>query len=462
VKQFFSSFTKPSEKQVEKSLEEDLIFLDTNVLLNLYRYNSQTRDKLLEVLRALSGRVWLTSYSGLEYFRNRLGVIQQQYRRFQEVKDAVEAGYKDLNTSLDNLQLEKRHSVISTTEFRANLVKERDRLFKSLDEWREKEITIGGDDPVLSAIVEIVGDKMTDMPDQAKVDGWDKLAKERYEKGVPPGFRDVGKSTGEHPYAYFQGVTFSRAHGDYYIWVQVLEIAEKLKSSVIFVTDDEKEDWWNRVGSSRTQGPRPELCSEFAARVPGGRLFMYTSARFLELAASSLNTEVQQATIDEVRDVSNSMGRLFAKRSLEESLINDRVISWIDARFPASTISKIGPGRYLLSEIIGGGEINVFVDIVLFEARERGPMDTRHVVGRRVERISRRVLELPAGEKALYIVACKDDSVAWELTSYFRSRVQGGRLESGGVTLAVVVVPFDEATESAGEVVLLEQFGARI
>ncbi len=46
--------------------EQALFVFDTNVLLNLYRYQSGTRDELLNVLAQLSDRIWIPHHVALE------------------------------------------------------------------------------------------------------------------------------------------------------------------------------------------------------------------------------------------------------------------------------------------------------------------------------------------------------------------------------------------------------------
>jgi predicted nucleic acid-binding protein len=57
-------------------LTSGLVVIDTNVLLNLYRYNDQTRDDLLSVLRRLGERLWIPRQVVEEFWRNREAVLR--------------------------------------------------------------------------------------------------------------------------------------------------------------------------------------------------------------------------------------------------------------------------------------------------------------------------------------------------------------------------------------------------
>ena len=52
-----------------------ILSVDTNVLLDLYRYHEETRNLLLKALEHFGERTWLTNQVAEEFFRNRNSVI---------------------------------------------------------------------------------------------------------------------------------------------------------------------------------------------------------------------------------------------------------------------------------------------------------------------------------------------------------------------------------------------------
>lgn len=56
-------------------LNNSIIILDTNILLNLYRFNSKNRVKFFEILERLKERLYLTYQIGNEFYRNRELVV---------------------------------------------------------------------------------------------------------------------------------------------------------------------------------------------------------------------------------------------------------------------------------------------------------------------------------------------------------------------------------------------------
>jgi hypothetical protein len=51
----FESYRTPTEADYRSLLRKGLVVPDTNVFLNLYRYNERTRNDFLSVLNALGG-----------------------------------------------------------------------------------------------------------------------------------------------------------------------------------------------------------------------------------------------------------------------------------------------------------------------------------------------------------------------------------------------------------------------
>ena len=67
-----------------------LFVFDTNILMDLYRYQSSAREDLFKVMEDLDNRVWVPYHVGLEFQRNRLSVIAEREKKFSEVKKAVQ------------------------------------------------------------------------------------------------------------------------------------------------------------------------------------------------------------------------------------------------------------------------------------------------------------------------------------------------------------------------------------
>lgn len=251
---------------------------DANILLNLYRYRSNTRDELLEVLGKLRTQIWIPHHAALEFQRNRLKVIGDQAQRFNEVRSAVDKARDGLKTELAKLQLERRHSLIDPEPIISGFQSASNEFLSKLGDLEKQQIGLTDTDPLRSKIEELFEGRVGSPPvDQKAIDELYKEGDFRQSRKIPPGYMDGDKDKDGPDEHMYGGIVYKRKQGDYLVWRQILEGANKDGvKRLIFVTDDAKEDWWWIVKSDgpKTIGPRPELIDE-ARRVGGARLLPY-------------------------------------------------------------------------------------------------------------------------------------------------------------------------------------------
>ncbi|MDZ7696045.1 MAG: PIN-like domain-containing protein [Deltaproteobacteria bacterium] len=106
--------------------------------------------------------------------------------------------------------------------------------------------------------------------------------------------------------------------GDLIVWKQVLEHSIEIDKGIVLVTDDKKEDWWERF-KGKTVGPRPELVKEFKDNA-NNTFHMYQADRFLELARENLGEQVSPEIVEEIREVRRRDKMAFRKRQKYELL----------------------------------------------------------------------------------------------------------------------------------------------
>ncbi len=130
----------------------------------------------------------------------------------------------------------------------------------------------------------------------------------RYKSQIPPGYSDDKEKP--EPAKF----------GDLVIWLETIEYAKNQKKPIVFVTDDNKVDWWrfSSNGKGRLLGPRPELISEFLERTEQ-RCWIYNSESFLRYASPKFK-KVSDTSINEVRNTANESRRLF--ESIDPGIIS--------------------------------------------------------------------------------------------------------------------------------------------
>ncbi|WP_052480949.1 PIN domain-containing protein [Gilvimarinus agarilyticus] len=340
MKNIFKGYYHLDKEEFKSLWESSLFIFDTNVLLNLYRYQSSTRDTLLKVMEKLGERVWIPYHVGLEFQRNRLKVIAEQHKRFSEVRGIVSKSISGMKNEFDGLQLKKRHSHINPDQLLANIEKVQSDFFEELNKLEEKSISVNSDDEIRNRIDSLFGNSIGAPPeDQKSIDELFSEGENRYKNNIPPGYKDSSKDDKNPDEFTYSGLTYKRKYGDLIIWKQIIShAANNDLKNIIFITDDNKADWWWKVdsGGSKTIGVRPELKDEIYREAKVENFHVYNTEGFLSYANEQLNAQVTEEAIEEVREISDerqeAMLRHRMLRQMSEST-ERAVYEWLSHNF---------------------------------------------------------------------------------------------------------------------------------
>ncbi len=294
----FPGYYQRSEDELEALWQDGLFVLDANVLLNPYRYSEGTRKDLLRILSGVRDQLWLPHQAAEEFHRNRLDVIRGQKGAYAEVRKSLSAAQRQIETKVNALEMDlgigTKGLLKSVKETFDTLLAEAKQLesdsgAKSVPETYSPKL-----DGIWSEIINImegrVGERLTD----ERMEEVRKEGPKRYTSEVPPGYEDINKP-GE------------RKYGDLILWFQMIDKARDSQNPILLVTDDRKEDWWQRSGGNAVE-PHPDLVNEMNHEA-GVLLHMMLPLDFLKWAGPKLNQEISQEAADEIEDL----------RSLEES-----------------------------------------------------------------------------------------------------------------------------------------------
>jgi DNA-binding transcriptional MerR regulator len=291
MRERFRGHYRPTPAELDEIWKNGLIVPDANVLLNLYRYSSRTRDEWFEVFRKLEDRVWISNQAALEYQQNRLRVIQKQEDYYSELEALLAKMRNQLISKANEL---KRHPILEASVILSEVDKFSDGLQNHIANWRNQHtLTFGTmqlllEDPIRERLTSQLGARVGPPFSQDQLSEIYAEGEERYEVEIPPGYADRTKPDSEK-------------FGDLIFWLQTIEKAKESKLSVLVITDDQKDDWWWNF-KGLTIGPRPELIEEMREKA-GVQVHMYTSAQFLENARVYLEQVVSDEAIGEVERV---------------------------------------------------------------------------------------------------------------------------------------------------------------
>jgi predicted nucleic acid-binding protein len=291
----FAEYRTPSVEDYQRLFSSGLVVVDTNVLLTLYRSNQRTRDDLLNVLDRLREQLWVPHQVIAEFWRNRenISVLGHHRARAKEVGEALGKAGRSANDALDRWL--KQVHVGDDADINSAITEHRKQfgdvlaaLQAVIERQAEKDVIADAidtnADPVLARLEPILQGRIG--PPLAAQEYADALneAKRRGQEEMPPGYED------------FKSKPAEQAAGDYLVWEQTLVEAARLGADVLFVTGDNKEDWWKPRNGPILARPRPELVQEMFHRT-GGRLFMLQPSGLLEQAQQVLELEVETSSV---------------------------------------------------------------------------------------------------------------------------------------------------------------------
>lgn len=285
MKSKFPGYFKLTDDEINNLWGNALFVFDANILLNLYRYSDETRDDFFKILEKVKDRIWIPHQSASEFFENRLNVISQQEKSYEDAINSLKSIENEFKNSRQHPFIKKK-LLKKFSDLSAEICEQ----LNDSKEFHNKRIH---QDDVLSKIENLFNERVGNEYDQSELEVIYKEGEIRFLDKIPPGYKDSSKKD--------ESSKDVRKFGDLIVWKQILKKSKELKQGIILITDDRKEDWWVRF-KGKTLSPRPELKKEFQNETEQP-FHMYQSDRFLEFARDFLNEKINDNAIQEIRDL---------------------------------------------------------------------------------------------------------------------------------------------------------------
>ncbi len=301
MKEFFRCFYRLEESEYDSLWENAIFIFDANVLLNLYRYKEKTRNELLDIIDKLKDRLWIPHQVGLEFHRNRIAVINDQNKKFSEVKKIIKDHISEIENGFNKIQISKRHASIDATDVISSFKNIRDDFFSKLNELEKGSIKFNSNDEIRDRLEDAIQENIGPQPESQKyLDDLYKEGDQRFSSKIPPGYKDDSKGDKEFT---FSGLKYKNKYGDLIVWKQIIAYArDRNVKNVIFIIDDNKDDWWLK-NENKIVDIRYELRDEIYREAGVSMFQMYRSENFIENAKKYLDTNVSDSTIEEIREI---------------------------------------------------------------------------------------------------------------------------------------------------------------
>lgn len=285
----FDQYFRPDPDRIKQGFQDCLIVLDTNVLLNVLRYTPAARTELLEVLESIAGRCFIPRQVAVEYNRNRVGVVVERQKEFENATSEIEAIRTKVRTVVNSLS---HRRMLSTTKI-AGLNDAVREFFEALEEAQGEAVEnydltpdqmAGSKDRWTTRLDEILKGRVADRPAHAELEKDYAEGERRKKEKLAPGFKDD-------------------EIGDYLWWAEVLRNPD-LKDRPLFVVSDDaaKGDWRFEDRGGYIVGPH-EILIDDVAKAGGRDLVLLTTRDLLQLVGSLEPDKVSEATLAESEEV---------------------------------------------------------------------------------------------------------------------------------------------------------------
>ncbi|OXR36752.1 hypothetical protein PSJE_15545 [Pseudomonas jessenii] len=319
---FSEHFVGEPERQ-EKLWADCIFVLDTNVLLDLYRFSDSAREALFKVMEFLGERLWIPYQVAAEYFENRLTVIEAQSKAYAESISGLKVAKEKFNSG-------SRHPFVSDEVFN-NFISSYDLMIKELESRQETYLSYVGNDVIKTKIGTLLNGRVGQPYSEERLLAVADEGEKRYLENIPPGFQDFGKM----PEATTNKLRLKK-FGDLILWKQVIEKAVADNKSVILVTGEKKDDWWLKSNKGLVSA-LPALTKEFMDAAKQD-FYLYATDRFLLKANEFLAQSTSDGVVEEVRAINKADADL--NDNFESALLDQAInVAWPEIPSGASWVS---------------------------------------------------------------------------------------------------------------------------
>ncbi len=312
-------------KDIWESSDTTFIF-DTNVLLSLYSFKTESRKDFFMALSKIRQHIWIPFHVCLEFQLNRILVIKNRRNSFSKLKKEIN-GLKDVlklekkyfSTLQTEFSLQKKHPEIHQkiekiqTDLTEGVKKLCDTLKISIHELNQdvdkidtEKLFVNSDDFIRKEIDDFFSDEKVGeniFKTQDEIDKFNEEGEVRYSNGIPPGYEDA-KDKGEGTFC-FDGLHYKRKFGDLIIFKQIIEYAKERKlKNIIFLSEDIKEDWRQieDFDGRKILGARIELKREIYKEANVSNFLIFNIEDFMKNTNKYLNVEFQRDTISSIKE----------------------------------------------------------------------------------------------------------------------------------------------------------------
>ena len=333
--------------------EETKFIFDTNVLLKLYSYQPNTLDDFFSILTRLGNKIWIPHQVGLEFQNKRLDIKLREKQKFSDLEREIDNLLKT-ESKITQIFLKGRFPELdSATTDLFNKIRSLVEEYRTvLNRCNESQPNIRTHDEIREKIDSCFEGKVGSPFSKEELGKIYEAGEERYKNKIPPGFKDNTKNPDDD--YFYKGSEYKRKFGDLILWKQIIKKAKDSDGikNVIFITDDEKEDWWYiaKENGDKAIGPLANLTHEIIEEGNVSLFHMYNTSAFFHAAKEFLSVAVQDESINEIEHIHENEPN--AKKALSYEDFDDEMFNRkIKNRIVSEDLDRIIKNRIVAEDL---------------------------------------------------------------------------------------------------------------
>ncbi|WGD34129.1 PIN domain-containing protein [Olleya sp. YS] len=257
------SILNRKEKKIDEIFKDAIFVLDTNSLLAPFNTGKENIEEIRKVYKKLieEKRLYIPEHVLREFARNRSSKISNLYTNIDNMLSTI--------PSIKPFE----YPILGELDAYKELKENRDLIIDNIKKYKDSLTSIKSgitnwnwSDPVTSMYKNTFTEDIiftTKLSEEDLI----KEYEERLNNDIPPGNKDKSKE--------------NNAIGDFVIWKSILELGEEKKSDIIFISNDEKNDWLLK-GNKKSISTKFELVDEFYRCSDSNHFISMTFTDFLE------------------------------------------------------------------------------------------------------------------------------------------------------------------------------------
>lgn len=277
----FPAFYRIHQNDILEKFDDCIFMFDASALLDVFRLKKETSEKIFDVIEHYADQVKIPYHVAEEYNKRIHFVLKDQLKKIGDSNDSFNAFIRSFGTKRNWPYISEK-----TQKLLEKLKSQIDTEYKEQEEYVKSQLLYG---EYQNRMADLLDGKVLDPFTKEEIDEIKKEGADRYSIKTPPGFKDASKD--------------DNRFGDLINWKEILRFAKTSKKNIIFISNDEKEDWVCKE-NGMTIGPLYELLNEFYREIGSNDRFfhIYTLDRFLALVNEKDKNVVSESVVEEVKD----------------------------------------------------------------------------------------------------------------------------------------------------------------